>query len=79
MRPKLILCVCIQQGSRREWGGGVISPRARCGWYQVAMENKEKVTEGLTKIFAAFLATADVPENRRIANVVVLFKKGSRD
>lgn len=76
MRPKLNFVYVF---NKEVEGGGGISPRARCGWYQVAMENKEKVTEGLTKIFAAFLATADVPENRRIANVVVLFKKSSRD
>ena len=38
-----------------------------------------EIAEALTEIFISSLATGEVPEDWRIANVVPLFKKGIRD
>eukprot|EP00061_Rhincodon_typus_P017447 g46148.t1 len=42
-------------------------------------EAREEIAGVLIKIFVSSLATGDVPECCRVANIVPLFKKGSRD
>eukprot|EP00061_Rhincodon_typus_P002191 g16843.t1 len=42
-------------------------------------EAREEIAGALTKIFVSSLATGEVPEDWRAANVVPLFKKGNRD
>eukprot|EP00061_Rhincodon_typus_P000631 g12266.t1 len=42
-------------------------------------EVREEIAGALTEIFAASLRMGEVPEEWRIANVVPLFKKGSKD
>ncbi|XP_072897849.1 myoneurin isoform X2 [Hemitrygon akajei] len=42
-------------------------------------EAREVIAGALTNIFVSTLATGEVPEDWRVANVVPLFKKGTRD
>ena len=42
-------------------------------------ETRDVIAGPLTEIFVSSLDTGQVPEDWRIANVVPLFKKGSRD
>ena len=43
------------------------------------MGGKEEIAGALTQIFNSSLATGEVPDDWRTANVVLLFKKGCRD
>ena len=43
------------------------------------MEVAEQVSETLTDIFNSSLESGQVPEDWRVANVIPLFKKGSRE
>eukprot|EP00061_Rhincodon_typus_P000977 g13342.t1 len=42
-------------------------------------EAREEIAGALADIFTSSLTTGEVPECRRLANVVPLFKEGSRD
>eukprot|EP00061_Rhincodon_typus_P018373 g47525.t1 len=42
-------------------------------------EEREEIVGTLTKIFVSSLATGEIPEDWRVANVVPVFKKGNRD
>jgi len=42
-------------------------------------EPREEIGETMAKIFQSSIATGEVPEDWREANIVPLFKKGSRD
>eukprot|EP00061_Rhincodon_typus_P006990 g28209.t1 len=42
-------------------------------------EARQEIADALTKIFVSSLATGEVPLDWQVANVVPLFKKGSRD
>eukprot|EP00061_Rhincodon_typus_P003128 g19359.t1 len=46
---------------------------------RILREAKDQIAGELTDIYASSLATGVVPEDWRIANVVPLFKKGSKD
>ena len=46
---------------------------------RILWEAREEIAEPLALIFMSSLASGIVPEDWRIANVVPLFKKGSRD
>ena len=41
--------------------------------------SREEIAEALAKIFASSLSTGEVLGDWRVANVVPLFKKGSKD
>ncbi|GCB73634.1 hypothetical protein scyTo_0002714 [Scyliorhinus torazame] len=45
---------------------------------RILKEAREEIAEALTEIFGSSLSSGDVPEDWRIANVVPLFKKGSK-
>ena len=46
---------------------------------RILREARVEIAGALTEIFVSSLATGEVPEDWRIANVVPLFKKSSRD
>jgi len=46
---------------------------------RILREAKEEIAGALTEIFVSSLASGEVPEDWRIANVVPLFKKGRKD
>ncbi|PLS49478.1 hypothetical protein CYV29_15670, partial [Carnobacterium maltaromaticum] len=75
-----------QVGIRREEVLGILkgikvdkSPGPDGIYPRLLREAREEIAGALTDIFAASLNTGEVPEDWRIANVVPLFKKGSRD
>ena len=46
---------------------------------RILREAREKIAGALREIFVFSLATGEIPEDWRIANVVPLFKKGSKN
>ena len=46
---------------------------------RILREAREDIAGALREIFVSSLATGEVPEDWRIANVVPLFKKGSKN
>eukprot|EP00061_Rhincodon_typus_P017021 g45529.t1 len=48
-------------------------------YHRIVKEAREEIGGALTEIFASCLANGKVPEDRRIASVVPLFKKGNRN
>ena len=55
------------------------SPASEGIYLIILREAREEIAGTLTEVFVSSLATGEVPEDWRIANVVHLFKKGSKN
>ena len=59
---------------------GVRTPTVLLGRdFQLLRETRDEIAGPRTEIFVSSLDTGEVPEDWQIANVVPLFKKGSKD
>eukprot|EP00061_Rhincodon_typus_P015388 g43029.t1 len=72
IKKERVLCILKSMKVDRSPGPDGIYPR-------ILTEAREQIAGALTGIFVSSLATGEVPEDWKIANVVALFKKGSRD
>eukprot|EP00061_Rhincodon_typus_P005241 g24514.t1 len=55
------------------------SPRPDAIYPRLLREARKEIAEALADIFTSSLTTGEVPEDRRLTNLVPLYKKGSRD